>query len=180
MAMIVGVDPHKHVLSAVALDERGSVLGNWNGTMSAKSLGALRGWAAELTPMAIWAIEGSNNLGRRLAVALTSVGADVRDVCPTRTADRRRQRPGRGKSDVVDAEAIARELLAHPDLPHAFKAAAVCVPDPIREELMVLVRTRKQMVDRHRRLLNEADALVGELPARIIERLPTGAAWRQG
>src|SRR5436305_14754398 len=100
MAAIVGVDPHKHVLSAVALDDRGGVLGNWNGAMSAKSLSTLLGWAAELTPGATWAIEGSNNLGRRLALALTTAGADVRDVCPTRTADRRRQRPGRGKSYV--------------------------------------------------------------------------------
>jgi transposase len=176
MAMIVGVDPHKHVLSAVALDDRGGVLGNWNGAMSAKSLSTLLGWAAELTPDATWAIEGSNNLGRRLALALTTAGADVRDVCPTRTADRRRQRPGRGKSDVVDAEAIARELLAHPDLPRAFKSAEASMPDPVREELTVLVRARKQMVDRHRRLLNEAEALVGELPAQLMERLPSGTS----
>ena len=64
MATIVGVDPHKHVLSAVALDERGGVLGSWHGAMSARSLKGLLGWAAELTPMATWAIEGSNNLGR--------------------------------------------------------------------------------------------------------------------
>ncbi len=31
MASIVGVDPHEHVLSAVALDERRGVLGNWHG-----------------------------------------------------------------------------------------------------------------------------------------------------
>jgi transposase len=174
VAAIIGVDPHKHVLSAVALDDRGGVLGNWNGAMSAKSLSTLLGWAGELTPEAIWAIEGSNNLGRRLALALTSAGADVRDVCPTRTANRRRQRPGRGKSDVVDAEAIARELLAHPDLPRAFKSAEAGTPDPIREELTLLVRTRKQMVDRHRRLLNEAEALIGELPSGLLERLPSG------
>ena len=77
----------------------------------------------------------------------------------TLTADRRRQRPGRGKSDGVEAEAIARELLAPPGLPHAFKGAEAGLPDPRREELAVLVRTRKQLVDRHRRLLNEAEAL---------------------
>jgi hypothetical protein len=73
MATIVGVAPHKHfpVLSAVALDERGGVLGSCHGAMSAKSLSTLLGWAAELTRDATWAIEGSNNLGRRLALALT-------------------------------------------------------------------------------------------------------------
>jgi hypothetical protein len=38
VAAIIGVDPHKHVLSAVALDDRGGVLGNWNGAKSAKRL----------------------------------------------------------------------------------------------------------------------------------------------
>jgi transposase len=74
----------------------------------------------------------------------------------------------------VDAEAIARELLAYPDLPHAFKEAAGGQPDPQREELAVLVRARQQLVDRHRRLLNEAEALLGELPASLHERLPAG------
>jgi transposase len=171
MSAVIGVDPRKHVLSTVALDERGGVLGHWHGEMSVRGISTLQKWAAEQAPGATWAIEGSN-LGRRLALALVSAGGDVRDVSPTRTADRRRQRPGRGKSGAVDAEAIARELLAHPGLPRAFKGAVSGVPDPIREELVLLVRTRQQLVDRHRRLLNEAEALMGELPAELVERLP--------
>jgi transposase len=174
MRTIIGVDPHKHVLSAVALDGRGGLLGRWHGEASSRGTHALRAWAAEQAPGAAWAIEGSNRLGRRLALALVDAGADVRDVCPTRTAERRRRRSGRGKSDAVDAEAIARELLAHSDLPRAFKAASEGRPDPRREELVVLVRARRQLVDRHRRLLNEAEALLGELPARLAERLPSG------
>jgi hypothetical protein len=53
----------KRVLSAVALDDRGGVLGIWNGAMSARSITALLGWAAELTPAVTSAIEGNNNLG---------------------------------------------------------------------------------------------------------------------
>jgi transposase len=174
MQAVIGVDPHKHVLSAVALDGRGGLLGRWHGEASSRGTAALRAWAAERAPGAAWAIEGSNRLGRRLALALVDAGADVRDVCPTRTADRRRRRPGRGKSDAVDAEAIARELLAHADLPRAFKGAAEGRPDPRREELALLVRARRQLVDRHRRLLNEAEALLGELPAPLAERLPSG------
>ena len=174
MQAVIGVDPHKHVLSAVALDERGGLLGRWHGEASNRGTEALRSWAAERAPGAAWAIEGSNRLGRHLALALLDDGADVRDVCPTRTADRRRRRPGRGKSDAVDAEAIARELQAHADLPRAFKGAAEGRPNPRREELAVLVRARRQLVDRHRRLLNEAEALLGELPAGLTERLPSG------
>ena len=49
-------------------------------------------------------------------------GHDVRDVCANRTprSDRARQR---GKSDTLDRERIAREVLAHPLLPKAFKRA---------------------------------------------------------
>jgi transposase len=169
---VVGVDPHKRVLSAVALDGRGGWLGQWQGGATGRGVEALRAWAAGCAPGAVWAIEGSNLYGRRLALALVEVGADVRDVCPTRTAERRRRRPGRGKSDALDAEAVARELLAHPDLPRAFKTAAAGLPDPPREALAVLVRARHQVVDRHRRLLNEAEALLTELPAALAERLP--------
>ena len=178
MQAVIGVDPHKHVLGAVALDERGGLLGRWHGEASSRGTEALLAWAGGQAPGAAWAIEGSNRLGRRLALALLDAGADVRDVCPTRTADRRRRRPGRGKSDAVDAEAIARELLAHSDLPRAFKGAGEGRPDPRREELAVLVRARRQLVDRHRRLLNEAEALLGELPARLAERLPDGQKVR--
>jgi transposase len=174
MEAVIGVDPHKYVLTAVALDATGGVLGRWSGDTSARGVGALPAWAAVRAPGAAWAIEGSNRLGRRLAVALAAAGADVRDVCPTRTADRRRRRPGRGKSDAVDAEAIGRELLAHPDLPHAFKAAAAGLPDPLREELAVLVRARRQLADRHRQVLNEAEPRLGELPAALAERFPPG------
>lgn len=175
MQAVIGVDPHKHVFRAVALDERGGVLGHWQGGTTRQDIKALRQWAAGCARGATWAIEGTNYLGRSLALALIDVGADVRDVCPTRTADRRRRLPARGKSDAVDAEAIARELLAHPDLPRAFKTTVASGPDPDRDALAVLARERRQVVDRHRRLLNEAEALLGELPAQLIERLPGGA-----
>jgi transposase len=175
MQAVIGVDPHRHVLSAVALDARGGRLGHWTGGTDGPGTRALQAWAAQLAPAAVWAIEGSNFLGRRLALALVDAGADVRDVCPARTAERRRRRPGRGKSDAVDAEAIARELLAHPDLPHAFKTIGPGRPAPAREALAVVVRTRHQVVDHHRRLLNEADVLLGELPAHLNERLPGGS-----
>jgi transposase len=61
-----------------------------------------------------------------------------------------------------------------PVCPMPSRVVSLACPDPHREELAVLVRTRKQLVDRHRRLLNEAEALLGELPTRLIERLPSG------
>src|SRR5437762_8843160 len=52
---------------------------------------------------------------------LIARGYDVRDVCANRTprSDRGRQR---GKSDALDSERIAREVLAHPLLPKGVQA----------------------------------------------------------
>ena len=47
MEAVIGVDPHKHVLSAVALDSRGGVLGQWHGGTSRRGVEALRVWADE-------------------------------------------------------------------------------------------------------------------------------------
>ncbi|MBC9730784.1 transposase, partial [Streptomyces sp. TRM68367] len=68
-------------------------------------------------------IEGSSGLGQPLTLALTTAGYDVREVQPNRTAERRRRRR-RAKSDIEDAEAIAREPLADPHLPPAGKHTA--------------------------------------------------------
>ena len=100
---VVGVDPHKRVLSAVALDGRGGRLGQWQGGATRRGVEELLTWATGCAPGAAWAIEGSNLYGRRLALALVEAGADVRDVCPTRTAERRRRRPGRGSSRFGEA-----------------------------------------------------------------------------
>ena len=136
MQAVIGVDPHKHVFSAVALAERGGGVGRWHGEISQRGTRALLARADAQVAKPVWAIQRSNNRGRQLALALLARGADVRDVCPTRTADRRQKRPGRGKSDAVDAEAIARERQAHSHLPHAFTGATTAGPDPLREELM--------------------------------------------
>ena len=85
MEAVIGVDPHKHVLSAVALDSRGGVLGQWHGQTSRRGVEALRVWADDHAPGAVWAIEGSTGLGRRLTMALLAAGAEVRDVCASRT-----------------------------------------------------------------------------------------------
>jgi hypothetical protein len=76
-------------------------------------------------------------------VFLVRRGQDVRDACPNRTArtDRARQR---GKSDTLDAERVAREVLAHPLLPRALKRAGdqPAGPDPRRELLGLWQRRR--------------------------------------
>jgi hypothetical protein len=63
---VIGVDPHKRVVTAVAWDHRGGWLGEWRGKSSRQAIGELRAWADSLTREATWAIEGTNFLGRRI------------------------------------------------------------------------------------------------------------------
>src|SRR5215510_4705846 len=117
---VVGIDPHKRSLSAAVLDHRGGLLGCRHFPVSAKGHQALETWVLSLGPVLRWGIEGASGLGRHTALYLLTRDQDVRDVCPNRTAERARNRR-QGKSDTLDAERIAREVLAHPNLPLAFK-----------------------------------------------------------
>jgi hypothetical protein len=99
-------------------------------------------------------------------------------VCPNRTGrqDRARQR---GKSDELDSERIARETLAHPLLPRAFKRAGdQAVPDERAELLAVWWQARCELIKRRQHLVSEAEALLVELPLELIERLPDTKAVR--
>jgi hypothetical protein len=85
-----------------------------------------------------------------------------------RTAEGRRRRR-RAKTDAEDAQAIARETLAHPDLPPAGKQHA---PDPDWEELVALRNQRRSLIAQRRRLLNEAESVLVGLPLVVRAVLP--------
>lgn len=169
---VVGVDPHKRTVTAVVLDARGGIVAAEHFRVSADGHRALEAWALSFGPVVRWGVENAGGWGRHTAIYLAGGGHDVRDVCPNRTArqDRGRQR---GKSDALDAERIARETLAHPLLPRAFKAAAKqAAPDPSRELLCVWHNYRRSLVKQRQQLLCEAEFLLADLPLELREQLP--------
>ena len=169
---VVGVDPHKRTLTATVVDPRGGVVASEHFRVSGDGHRALEAWARQFGPIVRWGIEGASAFGRHTAIFLAGRGYDVRDVCPNRTGrqDRARQR---GKSDVLDSERVARETLAHPLLPKAFKRAGQDAgPDQQAELLAIWWQARCSLRQRRQHLLSEADALLGELPLELIERLP--------
>ena len=175
---VVGIDPHKRTLSAAVVDARGGLVASAHFRVSGQGHRALVAWARSFGPIARWGVENASGWGRHTAAFLTRGDDDVRDVCPNRTAraDRARQR---GKSDTLDAEPIAREVLAHCLLPKAFKrAGAQAGPDPQHELLMLWHRRRRSILTGRQHLLNEADALMAELPLELRERLPDTEAVR--
>ena len=119
---VVGIDPHKRTLTATVADARGGILASAHFRVSGEGHRELEAWAQQFGQIARWGVEGSASWGRHTAMFLVGRGHDVRDVCANRTprSDRARQR---GKSDTLDSERIAREVLAHSLLPKAFKRA---------------------------------------------------------
>jgi transposase len=55
----IGVDAHKSVHAAVALDQGGQVLGQWRGANSEGGWAALATWARQWDDGCQWGIEGA-------------------------------------------------------------------------------------------------------------------------
>jgi len=120
--IMIGVDSHKRTQTVVAVDAIGRRLGTK--TVRANSDGhlALVEWAARFAEHdddVRFALEDCRHLTRRLEADLLAAGERVARV-PTRLmADARRGSRDPGKSDPIDAEAVAFAALRHPDLPVA-------------------------------------------------------------
>ncbi|HET7516535.1 MAG TPA: transposase, partial [Actinomycetes bacterium] len=135
-----------------------------------------RAWIAATIRVAISVavVEGSAWLDSQAATFLAAAGYDVREVQTSRTAERRRRRR-RAKTDAEDAQAIARETLAHPDLPPAGKQHT---PDPDWNELVALRNQRRSLTAQRRRLLNEAESVLVGLPLVVRAVLPATSQVR--
>ena len=103
----------RSVRSPVAVDEAGRPLEEKLILVGGDDLPA---WAAGLDDERLWAVEDCRQLTRWLERQLLSVGEDVVRVPPKLTVPERRAGRTRGKSDPIDALAIARAAIREPDL----------------------------------------------------------------
>ncbi len=85
----IGVDAHKRIHAALALDDAGTVLGSWRGANTAKGWMQLRHWANQWSQPRHWGIEGAWNYGRGLAQFLVAHHEVVFEINPRWTAERR-------------------------------------------------------------------------------------------
>jgi transposase len=106
--VIIGVDAHKRMHAAVAVDAAGTILGEWKGPNTAAGWHELWTWANSFSASRQWGIEGAWNYGRGLAQYLVTSGEQVFEVNPRWTAQRRRRARRAGKSDRLDAHAVAQ------------------------------------------------------------------------
>jgi len=105
---IVGVDTHKHIHVAVAVDACGRHLGDHAFAADSGGYQALLAWAETHGRIQAFGIEGTGGYGVGLTRAVRRAGHRVVEV---NRADRRLRRIA-GKSDRIDAEAAARSVLA--------------------------------------------------------------------
>lgn len=158
MMVVLGTDAHKRTHTIVACDEGGAQLGSV--MVAATSEGHLRAvkWAAQWDARK-WAIEDCRHISRRLEADLLAAGELVVRVPPKMMAAERRSARTRGKSDPIDALAVARAALREPDLPVA------SLDGPAREV--------KLLVDYRERLIRERTAAQNSLRWRLHELDPT-------
>lgn len=136
--VVLGADLHKRSHTIVVIDPSGRQLAEK--TIAATDAGhlELRRWAAQW-PERTWGLEDCRHLSRRLDAELVRAGEAVVRVSPKLMAGARRSGRELGKSDPIDALAVARAVLREPDLP----VATLDGPD---RELRLLVDHREDLV----------------------------------
>lgn len=118
--IVIGVDAHKDSHTAVAVNA-GTAIKLAETTVPARDHGhqELLQWAGGLDVERVWAIEDCRHVSGRLERALLEHGEHVVRVPPKMMANERKSARTPGKSDSIDALAIARVAVREPDLPLA-------------------------------------------------------------
>jgi transposase len=106
--IVVGVDTHKDVHVAVALDRIGGRLGEISVATDRAGYAALEKWALGFGSVQTFGIEGTSSYGAGLTGFLRRAGYRVVEVNRPDRSERHRH----GKSDPLDAENAARAVLA--------------------------------------------------------------------
>jgi transposase len=142
----IGVDTHKRSHTVVAIDEQGRQLAQQAAGATSMDHLELFAWAARFVERR-WAVEDCRHLSRRLERDLLAAGERVVRVPPKLMANARDSARSFGKSDPIDALAVARAALREPDLP-------VARLDGPEREVRLLVDHREDLVGERTRMIS--------------------------
>jgi transposase len=155
--IIIGIDPHKRVHTASAVDATTNQrLASVEIDASMAGYRRLKRWAEEFSDRR-WAVENAHGLGRHLAQWLVARGERVDDVASTATARvRELSRGGRRRNDVIDAAAAASVAALQGDANPVLAEDAATV-------LVLLDERRDNVITQRTRLVNQLHALLRDL-----------------
>lgn len=155
--VVVGADVHKRTHTFVAVDAVGRKLAEKVVVATGAGHSEAVMWARErFGAQLVWAIEDCRHLSARLERDLLTAGQRVVRVPPKLMAQTRASARTRGKSDPIDALAVARGYLREPDLP-------VASHDEVSRELKLLVDRREVLVAQRTSTINRLLWRVHEL-----------------
>jgi transposase len=174
--IVIGADTHKHSHTVAAVDAvTGRALGDRTARARRRSFDDLLRWARGVGAERVWTIEDCRHVSGALERFLLVRGERVVRVAPKLMADARRSARERGKSDVIDAVAIARAAIREglDTLPVARLAG--------RElDIRLLVDHRERLVAQRTALINDLRWHLHdlwpelEIPARVL----TAGCWQ--
>lgn len=159
--IVVGVDTHKYVHVAVALDQVGTVIGETTIPVNRAGYERLDQWAGELGEQTDFGVEGSGSYGAGLVSHLRRRGHHVIEV----NRPDRAVRHLRGKDDTIDAETAARSVLS---------GAATAVPKSAdgAVEMMRQVKIAKDTAVKARsQAIVTLKTIIVNAPAELREKL---------
>jgi transposase len=169
--IVIGADTHKRTHALAAVD---AGTGRQRGARQIKAeeqghVAAVR-WARGLDDERVWAIEDCRHVSRRLEQALLAAGERVVRVAPHRMGASRRGEREPGKSDEIDALAVARAVVK--DGAESFPAAYL---DEDAMEVRLLSDHRKDLVAERTRVQNRLRWHLLELCPELERSLTRGA-----
>jgi transposase len=172
--IVIGADTHKrtHMLAGVDADT-GQVLSDRQ--IAADDGGHLQAvrWARNLSSERVWAIEDCRHVSRRLEEALLAAGERVIRVPPKMMGASRRGEREAGKSDEIDALAVARAVVK--DGVERFPAAYL---DERAMEIRLLSDHRDDLVRERTRIQNRLRWHLLQLCPELEAQLPKGGLDR--
>ena len=169
--IVIGVDPHKQSHTAAAVEQSTGEL-RGDRTVQARGVGheQLLAWARSLAGERLWALEDCRHVSVSLERFLLASGERVVRVPPKLMAQTRASARTRGKSDAIDALAVARAALREPTLPVAVLEGASREIRLLLDHREDLVAERTRMQQRLRWHLHELEPEL-EIPAGALDRV---------
>jgi transposase len=162
----IGVDAHKRVHVALAVDDGGRELGHWRGPNTLAGWQEVLIWAEAFGAPRRWGVEGAWSYGRSLAQHLVGHGETVFEINTRWTALGRRGARKPGKTDRLDARSVA--LFVRQEAP----ALPAVNPDDETAVLDLFASQREDVLAESVRIRNQLHALLSHVDPEYDRRLP--------